>query len=113
MNKLTNFYKYDKKGQQKIQHDQKEMNSQIDKKTATQALVKNENPEESDYVGADQDEYRLEQFNANPDFGPCVGIGRERRWKNADKLGLSPPIDVLDLIYSGDHNHSYLDKYIF
>ena len=113
MNKLTSFYKYDKTGQQKIQDDQKSLANSKDIKAADSASVKNENPEESDHIAVDSDEQRLELFDADPDFGPCVGIGREKRWKNAERLGLSPPQDLIELIYSSGHGKSYLDKYIY
>jgi DNA polymerase delta subunit 4 len=29
---------------------------------------------------------------------PCIGVARMKRWVRANKLGLSPPIEVLSVI---------------
>ncbi len=55
---------------------------------------------------------KLQDFDADYRFGPCVGIPREQRWKNADRLGLNPPRDVPYWIKQTGNNRGYLDKYM-
>lgn len=43
-------------------------------------------------------EAALRQFDLQSTFGPCQGITRLQRWDRADKLGLSPPQHVRDLL---------------
>jgi len=39
------------------------------------------------------------QVKANPPpQQPCIGIARMKRWVRANKLGLSPPIEVLAVL---------------
>ncbi|KIH89188.1 DNA polymerase delta subunit 4 [Sporothrix brasiliensis 5110] len=45
--------------------------------------------------GLDLSEKVLRHFDVSSHFGPCVGITRKSRWLRAQRLGLSPPIEVL------------------
>uniref|UniRef100_A0A0G4GU30 DNA polymerase delta subunit 4 n=1 Tax=Chromera velia CCMP2878 TaxID=1169474 RepID=A0A0G4GU30_9ALVE len=45
-----------------------------------------------------EDEKLLRAFDLESKWGPGVGISREERWIRAEKLGLSPPADVWDLL---------------
>ena len=40
-------------------------------------------------------EHLLRQFDLSSKYGPCIGMTRLERWERAEKLGLSPPQDVL------------------
>ncbi|KAK1772282.1 putative dna polymerase [Phialemonium atrogriseum] len=40
----------------------------------------------------------LRYFDVSSQYGPCMGISRVRRWQRAQKLGLSPPIEVLAVL---------------
>lgn len=40
----------------------------------------------------------LQHFDLSSQFGPCIGIPRERRWKRAKGLGMEPPIEVLAVL---------------
>jgi len=55
-------------------------------------------------------QYVLEQFDANPQFGPCVGISRDVRWHNAQRLGLNPENKVLEFIEKTGLRSSYLER---
>ena len=57
-------------------------------------------------------EEALIAFDANPEYGPCKGIGRLLRWENALKLGLNPPMEIPELISKTGLNDSYLEKYL-
>lgn len=35
---------------------------------------------------------------------PCVGITRLKRWQRADRLGLSPPLEVLAVLMQEEKN---------
>lgn len=39
----------------------------------------------------------LRHFDLSSQFGPCIGISRLERWKRAQRLGLAPPKEVLDV----------------
>ena len=54
----------------------------------------------------------LEGFDSDPRFGPCKGIGRLQRWKNASNLGLDPPDEIQRVVKESGLNDSYLDKYM-
>ncbi|ORY56980.1 DNA polymerase delta, subunit 4-domain-containing protein [Pseudomassariella vexata] len=40
----------------------------------------------------------LRYFDVSSQYGPCVGIDRSKRWQRAERLGLSPPIEVLAVL---------------
>ncbi|KAK4101111.1 hypothetical protein N658DRAFT_507420 [Parathielavia hyrcaniae] len=40
----------------------------------------------------------LRYFDVSSQYGPCIGIARIKRWQRAQKLGLSPPIEVLAVL---------------
>ncbi|KAI0484381.1 DNA polymerase delta, subunit 4-domain-containing protein [Xylariaceae sp. FL0804] len=40
----------------------------------------------------------LRHWDVSSQYGPCVGIGRARRWRRADRLGLRPPPEVLAVL---------------
>lgn len=43
----------------------------------------------------------LREWDMSGQFGPCIGISREGRWRRAKRLGLEPPIEVLAVIKGG------------
>ncbi|CZR51903.1 related to DNA polymerase delta subunit 4 [Phialocephala subalpina] len=50
-----------------------------------------------------QEELSLEEkvlrlFDMSSQYGPAIGIARMKRWVRANKLGLSPPIEVLAVL---------------
>ncbi|KAM3466470.1 hypothetical protein MY5147_000557 [Beauveria neobassiana] len=40
----------------------------------------------------------LRYFDVSSQYGPCIGIPRIKRWQRAERLGLSPPIEVLAVL---------------
>ncbi|KAM3507593.1 hypothetical protein MY10362_001667 [Beauveria mimosiformis] len=40
----------------------------------------------------------LRYFDVSSHYGPCIGIPRIKRWQRAERLGLSPPIEVLAIL---------------
>lgn len=40
----------------------------------------------------------LREFDMSGQFGPCTGIARLKRWNRAQRLGLSPPAEVLAVL---------------
>ncbi|PHH76286.1 hypothetical protein CDD80_1667 [Ophiocordyceps camponoti-rufipedis] len=44
----------------------------------------------------------LRYFDVSSQYGPCIGIGRMKRWLRADGLGLNPPIEVLAVLVKGE-----------
>lgn len=40
----------------------------------------------------------LRQFDMTMRYGPCVGISRKARWNRAEKFGLNPPQNVIDIL---------------
>ncbi|KND94394.1 DNA polymerase delta subunit 4 [Tolypocladium ophioglossoides CBS 100239] len=40
----------------------------------------------------------LRYFDVSSQYGPCIGIDRMKRWQRAERLGLSPPIEVLSVL---------------
>ncbi|GAW15818.1 hypothetical protein ANO14919_052400 [Xylariales sp. No.14919] len=40
----------------------------------------------------------LRYWDVSSQYGPCIGINRLKRWQRADKLGLSPPVEVLAVL---------------
>lgn len=49
---------------------------------------------------------------------PCIGISRSKRWARANRLGLSPPIEVLAVLLKrctkdvGNLEQAYVDELI-
>ncbi|UNI19918.1 hypothetical protein JDV02_006061 [Purpureocillium takamizusanense] len=52
--------------------------------------------------GVDTSEKVLRYFDVSSQYGPCVGIGRMKRWQRAERLGLNPPIEVLAVLMKED-----------
>ncbi|XP_028916613.1 DNA polymerase delta subunit 4 isoform X1 [Ornithorhynchus anatinus] len=48
----------------------------------------------------------LRQFDLAWQYGPCTGITRFQRWERADRLGLSPPTEVLRVLWAHPGNPS-------
>ncbi|KUI58917.1 DNA polymerase delta subunit 4 [Cytospora mali] len=40
----------------------------------------------------------LRYFDVSSQYGPCIGIPRMKRWYRAERLGLSPPVEVLAVL---------------
>jgi len=40
----------------------------------------------------------LRNFDLSPRYGPCVGMTRMERYRRAEKMGLNPPIEVLQIL---------------
>ncbi|ORY09682.1 DNA polymeras-like protein delta subunit 4 [Clohesyomyces aquaticus] len=40
----------------------------------------------------------LQEWDMSGQYGPCTGIARLKRWKRAQRLGLTPPIEVLAVL---------------
>lgn len=55
---------------------------------------------------------RLQKFDLDLKYGPCVGITRAARYERAEKFQLSPPRDVGEILRSGllppKHEPSYI-----
>ncbi|KAF5616277.1 GTP-binding protein beta subunit [Fusarium sp. NRRL 52700] len=52
--------------------------------------------------GVSLSEKILRYFDVSSQYGPCVGMPRIKRWKRAERLGLSPPIEVLAVLLKED-----------
>ena len=50
------------------------------------------------FEGESQEVLRLREFDVDSSFGPTAGMTRLQRWNRAQKLGLNPPQDVLDIL---------------
>ncbi|KAI5467037.1 DNA polymerase delta, subunit 4-domain-containing protein [Mariannaea sp. PMI_226] len=48
--------------------------------------------------GLSLEEKVLRYFDVSSQYGPCIGISRKKRWLRADRLGLSPPVEVLAVL---------------
>ncbi|KAF5533116.1 GTP-binding protein beta subunit [Fusarium mexicanum] len=48
--------------------------------------------------GVSLSEKILRYFDVSSQYGPCIGMPRIKRWKRAERLGLSPPIEVLAVL---------------
>ncbi|KAF4569555.1 hypothetical protein EYR40_008533 [Pleurotus pulmonarius] len=48
----------------------------------------------------------LRAFDLSYEYGPCVGVPRIQRWERANKLGLSPPQEVYEILTDKE----YMDK---
>ncbi|KAF7294358.1 hypothetical protein HMN09_01165100 [Mycena chlorophos] len=42
----------------------------------------------------------LRVFDLSYEYGPCIGITRLQRWERAHAMGLSPPVEVHDILVS-------------
>lgn len=40
----------------------------------------------------------MRDFDLSPRYGPCVGITRLDRYRRAEKMGLKPPIEVIQIL---------------
>ncbi|XP_022744189.1 DNA polymerase delta subunit 4-like [Durio zibethinus] len=52
----------------------------------------------------DEQEQVLRLFDMNMAYGPCLGITRLARWERAQRLGLSPPKEIENLLKGGKVN---------
>ncbi|XP_019848739.1 PREDICTED: DNA polymerase delta subunit 4-like [Amphimedon queenslandica] len=49
----------------------------------------------------------LRQFDLNLKYGPCLGMSRLERWERAQRFGLSPPVEVRNIVMSNHGNTLY------
>jgi len=49
----------------------------------------------------------LRNFDLTPRYGPCVGISRLDRYRRAEKMGLKPPIEVLQILETGEGKENW------
>ncbi|PWY68440.1 hypothetical protein BO70DRAFT_366110 [Aspergillus heteromorphus CBS 117.55] len=55
----------------------------------------------------------LRHFDLSSQYGPCIGIARLKRWRRANMLGLSPPMEVLAVLLKQDEDikqRAYVDE---
>jgi DNA polymerase delta subunit 4 len=45
----------------------------------------------------------LENFDADPKYGPSLNITRQQRWENSKRLNLNPPKSIPSLIKETGH----------
>ena len=50
------------------------------------------------WLDASDNEVLLRRFDLDYAYGPCGGLSRRARWLRAQKLGLSPPQEVWDIL---------------
>ncbi|PTB66431.1 hypothetical protein BBK36DRAFT_162470 [Trichoderma citrinoviride] len=48
----------------------------------------------------------LRYFDVSSQYGPCIGITREKRWHRAERLGLNPPIEVLAVLLKEENKNN-------
>ncbi|KAH7130499.1 DNA polymerase-like protein delta subunit 4 [Dendryphion nanum] len=48
----------------------------------------------------------LREFDMSAQYGPCTGIARLKRWKRAQRLNLSPPMEVLAVLLKEQESSS-------
>ena len=58
------------------------------------------------------DEGILRDFDLNPRYGPCCTLTRRERFERAQRLGLSPPSRIAQLIDSTGNTESVLDVHL-
>lgn len=51
----------------------------------------------------------LRQFDMTPEYGPCVGISRTRRWRRAERFHLSPPLAILSILQDSGYRDAIPD----
>jgi len=49
----------------------------------------------------------LRNFDLTPKYGPCVGITRLERYRRAEKMGLKPPVEVLQILETDEGERSW------
>jgi len=49
----------------------------------------------------------LRNFDLTPKYGPCVGITRLDRYRRAEKMGLKPPVEVLQILETEEGQQSW------
>ncbi|KAH8706519.1 DNA polymerase delta, subunit 4-domain-containing protein [Ilyonectria robusta] len=47
----------------------------------------------------------LRYFDVSSQYGPCIGMPRMKRWHRAERLGLSPPIEVLAVLLKEENKN--------
>ncbi|KAK7538256.1 DNA polymerase delta, subunit 4-domain-containing protein [Phyllosticta citribraziliensis] len=52
----------------------------------------------------------LREFDTTGNFGPCIGISRQKRWKRAQRLGLKPPIEVLAVLIKEGRDNARVQR---
>ncbi|XWX01851.1 hypothetical protein V2A60_009880 [Cordyceps javanica] len=66
--------------------------------------------------GLSLNEKVLRYFDVSSQYGPCIGTPRLKRWQRAERLGLSPPIEVLAVLLkeenkgNSDIETAHMDK---
>ena len=48
----------------------------------------------------------LRHYDLSSEYGSCIGITRLKRWKRAQGMDLSPPIEVLAVLLKEDEKES-------
>ncbi|KAJ7176638.1 DNA polymerase delta, subunit 4-domain-containing protein [Mycena filopes] len=65
----------------------------------------------------DQDKFHdiLRVFDLSYEYGPCDGVSRLERWERASALGLSPPVEVHDILTTrqGKESSSYAQSVLY
>lgn len=61
-----------------------------------------------DQITLDNYTNQLMLFDLNVNYGPCLGISRLDRWNRAEAFGLSPPIQIKEILL--DKNIRIQDK---
>jgi len=54
------------------------------------------------WLDLDDNEVTLRRFDMNMEYGPSSGLSRLDRWQRAEKLGKSPPKEILHLLQGND-----------
>ncbi len=105
---ISNYFKSNKTGSAAATA----ANTKARRVSPTKSDILSQSSKDTPAAPADDFAEMLEDFDANPTFGPCIGIPRSVRWQNAERFGLDPPKEVLQAIHMTGSEHSYLDKYI-
>ena len=53
-------------------------------------------------------ECKLRRWDMDMKFGPCIGMPRMRRWERAEKLGLTPPTEIRNLLLTSNASEDCL-----
>jgi len=58
------------------------------------------------------DEGILRDFDLCTKYGPCCTLLRKERWDRAKRLGLEPPLEVIQFIDKSGNSQSVLDIHL-